>query len=73
VAGKVTLQLQFLTDQNKKVRINIPNPRQPVDPNAVQQAMDTIVAKNIFALPQGVIVKKVGATLVQTDSSSVVG
>lgn len=71
MAGKVTLQLQFLTDQNKKVRVNIPNPKQPLDSTAVQQAMDTIVAKNIFAFPQGQVVKRIGATLVQTDSNTV--
>ncbi|MCL6444334.1 MAG: DUF2922 domain-containing protein [Alicyclobacillus sp.] len=68
---KVSLQMQFMTDQNKKVRITVPNPKQPVDSAAVNTAMDTIVAKNIFAFPQGSIVKKIGASVVQTDTNAV--
>lgn len=71
MATKSALQLQFLTDQNKKVRITVPNPKQPVDQAAVSQAMDLIVAKNVFAYPQGVIVKKIGATQVDTDTTDV--
>ncbi|MCY0895308.1 MAG: DUF2922 domain-containing protein, partial [Alicyclobacillaceae bacterium] len=40
MATKVVLQLQFLTDGNKKVRISVPNPAQPVDNTAVDKAMD---------------------------------
>lgn len=67
----MAIEMQFLTDSNKKVRITIPNPVQPVDNTAVDNAMDLVVAKNVFAFPQGAIVKKVGATQVQTDSSTV--
>ncbi len=71
MATKTVLQLTFLTDQNKKVRISIPNPKQPIDANAVNNAMDLIVSKGIFAFPQGAIVSKVGAVEVQTDTNSV--
>ena len=72
MATKVSLQMDFLTDQNKKVRITVPNPVQPLDNSAVNNAMDLIVAKGIFVFPQGLIVKKVGATQVQTDSTAIV-
>lgn len=72
MATKVSLQMDFLTDQNKKVRITVQNPVQPLDNSAVNNAMDLIVAKGIFAFPQGLIVKKVGATQVQTDSTAIV-
>jgi hypothetical protein len=72
VATKSALQLTFLTDQNRKVRISIPNPKQPIDANAVNQAMDLIVSKGIFAFPQGKIVGKVDAVTIQTDTNSVV-
>ncbi|GGJ04077.1 MAG: DUF2922 domain-containing protein [Chloroflexi bacterium] len=71
MASKATLQLQFLTDLNKKVHITIQNPKIPVDPQAVKQAMDLMVQRNIFAFPQGQLVKSIGANLVQTDTSSV--
>jgi hypothetical protein len=72
VATKSALQLTFLTDQNRKVRISIPNPKQPIDANAVNRAMDLIVSKGIFAFPQGKIVSKVDAVTIHTDTNSVV-
>lgn len=71
MATKISLQLQFLTDSNKKVRITIPNPKQPLDNTAVEAAMDLIVAKRVFEFAQGMIVKKVGAEQVETSASSV--
>lgn len=71
MATKSTLQLQFMTDSNKQVRISIPNPKQPVDATAVDNALDLIVQKGIFAYAQGAITEKVGAQLVTTDTSSV--
>lgn len=71
MASKIALQLAFATDQNKNVHLSIPSPKQPADNTAVDTALSTVVAKNVFALPQGNIVKSVGATQVQTDSSSV--
>ncbi len=71
MATKFSLQLSFLTDQNKKVKVTIPNPKQPVDNKQVDAAMDLIVSKQVFAFPQGKIVKKIGAEHLQTDSASI--
>jgi hypothetical protein len=71
MANKSQLQMVFLTNQNKQVRVSIANPKQPIDNTAVDNAMDLIVAKNIFAFPQGLIVNKVSASLVETDTSAV--
>lgn len=71
MANKLTLQLEFLTDQNKKVHINVPNPVQPADNTAIDSAMDLIVSKNIFQFPQGNIAKRVGANIVQTGTTAV--
>ncbi|MDQ0190066.1 DUF2922 domain-containing protein [Alicyclobacillus cycloheptanicus] len=71
MASKATLQMEFLTDQNKKVHVNVPNPVQPIDNTAVENAMDLIVSKNIFTFSQGTIVKKVGASVIQSDTTSV--
>jgi len=68
---KETLQLAFLTDLNKTVHLQIPNPKTPIDPVAVSAAMDAIVAANIFSFPTGRIVKKVQAKLDSTDASVV--
>lgn len=71
MASKTVLQLEFMTDQNKKVHINVPSPVQPADPTTVTSAMALIVSKNIFVLPQGVIVKAVGANVVDTSTTTV--
>ncbi len=72
MASKVVLQLDFLTDQNKRVRITVPNPKLPIDNVAVTAAMDVVVSKGIFVFPQGKIASKVGANEVQTDTTSIV-
>lgn len=71
MATKISLKLTFLTDQNKKVGLTIPNPKQPVDNTAVDNAMSLIVEKQAFSMAQGMIVKKVGAEQVQTDTNLV--
>ncbi|MCL6487757.1 MULTISPECIES: DUF2922 domain-containing protein [Alicyclobacillus] len=71
MAAKVSLHLMFMTDRNKKVRIAIPNPKQPVDPTAVQNAAQLIVEKGVFDLPQGKIVQALPAEQTQTDTQSV--
>lgn len=71
MASKVVLQLGFTTDQGKSVHFNIANPKQPVDSTAVATALSTIVAKNIFALPQGTIAKSTGAIQVATDTTTI--
>ncbi|QQE78612.1 DUF2922 domain-containing protein [Alicyclobacillus sp. SO9] len=71
MATKSVLQLQFMTDENKKVHLSIPAPKQPVDAAAVSAALDLIVQKNIFAFSQGKIAQKIGAQLVQTDTTSI--
>lgn len=71
MATKFALHLAFMTDQNKKVRVNIPSPKQPVDSTAVDTAMQTIVNKNIFVMPQGTITSSLPAEETQTDMTTV--
>lgn len=55
---KDTLELAFLTDLNKTVHLQIPNPKTPISATDITTAMDAIVAANIFVFPTGRIVKK---------------
>lgn len=71
MATKVSLELQFLTDQNSKVRVTIPNPKLPIDSTAVNNAMDLMIGRNVFAFTQGKLVGKVGAVEIQTDSTTI--
>ena len=68
---KEALELSFLTGLNKTVHLQIPNPKLPIDPVAVNAAMDAIVAADIFSFPTGRIVKKVQAKLNSTDAAVV--
>lgn len=72
MASKAVLQLQFMTDQNKRVHISVPDPVQPVDATKVANALALIVSKNVFTLPQGVIARAIGAQVVSTSTTTVV-
>jgi hypothetical protein len=66
------LELLFLTAGNKTMRLTLADPVDPMDPAAVQAAMDLIVQKNIFATPTGDLVKRVEARVVETSRTTVV-
>jgi hypothetical protein len=53
--------LVFQTETGQKVKIQIPNPKEPVDNAAINTLMDLIVEKNIFFFKGGDIVKKLEA------------
>ena len=68
---KETLQLSFLTSLNKTVHLQIQNPKTPIDPVAVNKAMDTIVSADIFSYVTGRIVKKVAAKADTTNATPI--
>ena len=72
MATKVVLELQFLTDQNKNVRVAVQNPKLPIDSAEVSSAMDLMISSNAFAFAQGKLVEKVAAVEIQTDSTAIV-
>ncbi|WP_062108658.1 DUF2922 domain-containing protein [Bacillus niameyensis] len=43
-----TLELSFLSEMEKTVRITIDQPVEPIDPAQVKAAMDSIIAANVF-------------------------
>lgn len=68
---KVALHLSFETDQSKKVRVSIANPKQPVDSTLVDAAVQAIVSKNVFSFPQGKVVSSNPSQEVQTDTTAI--
>ncbi|MCL6586090.1 MAG: DUF2922 domain-containing protein [Anoxybacillus sp.] len=66
-----TLELQFLNQQGKAVRIVIDHPVEPVNAQQVSAVMDTIIAANIFTSSGGDLVGKQGARLLQQDVTEV--
>lgn len=43
-----TLELLFVTEEGKTVRLSVDNPKEPVDPLQVKTAMESIIAANAF-------------------------
>lgn len=61
------LELQFLNIEGKTVKINIDSPNEPIDNAAVNTAMDTILAANIFTSSGGDFVSKKGARVIERN------
>lgn len=63
---KRELELIFLTDNNKKVKLVVPEPKAGLTTAEVNAVMDLVIAKNVFGFPQGIAVAKEGARIVET-------
>jgi hypothetical protein len=66
-----TLQLQFFNQENKTVTIAIDNPIEPVDPIALDAAMNNILSANVFVTAGGDLVSKKGARIVERNVAEV--
>ncbi|TLS38188.1 DUF2922 domain-containing protein [Pseudalkalibacillus caeni] len=66
-----TLELQFITQDNKTTSLSLNDPIDPIDPAAVAAAMDVVVAQNIFSTSGGDIVGKKGARLIERNVSDI--
>lgn len=64
---KTRLEMDFLDDLNKITRINLDDPRADLIPTEVQEAMDNIIAHNIFASKAGDFVAAGGARVITTS------
>lgn len=59
-----TLELQFMTEGGKMVQLSIENPKEPVDINAIKQAMNQIIASKAFKTMSGMFVSINGARVI---------
>ncbi len=66
-----TLELQFLNTEGKTVKLNVDSPIDPVDPAAINAAMDDILAGNIFFTTGGDFVSKKGARIVERNVTDI--
>lgn len=66
---EVTLQLVFLNEGGSRVTLSVPNPREELSASVLEDAMDAIIAADVFISPGGGLANKVRASLVsrQTD------
>lgn len=65
------LELLFLNEGGKNVTISVDDPKEPVDALAVSEAMDAILLHNAFVSPQGNLVQKRGARVVERKVDTV--
>ncbi|MGI6365193.1 MAG: DUF2922 domain-containing protein [Bacillota bacterium] len=67
-----TLQLVFLNLAGNRVSLNIPDPLDELDPQAVEQAMDQILAADVVITSGGGLVSKVRAVVVSRDEDAII-
>lgn len=61
------LELKFRNEEDKIVTYSLDNPIEPVDPAAVNEAMDEIIAQNVFRTSGGELVAKASARVVEQN------
>lgn len=65
------LELLFTTEAGTSATIAVESPKEPVDAQAVSEAMDEILASNVFFSAQGNYVAKRGARLVERNVETI--
>lgn len=68
---KRELELYFLTDMNKKVKISIPEPKPGITSANVSAVMDLILQKGVFGFAQGRLIGKSSARIVETEIADI--
>lgn len=63
----ITLQLSFLTELGNTVTLSIPDPKPGLTETEVQQAMQTIIDKNVFTSTTGSLVAIKAARVVARE------
>lgn len=63
----ITLQLSFLTELGNTVTLSIPDPKPGLTETEVQQAMQTIIDKNVFTSTTGPLVAIKAARVVARE------
>ncbi|MCD8509948.1 MAG: DUF2922 domain-containing protein [Bacillus sp. (in: Bacteria)] len=65
------LELLFINEGGKNVTISVDDPKEPVNAQEVTEAMDAILLHNAFVSPQGYLVQKRGARVVERNVETV--
>lgn len=66
-----TLELRFTDDLGRTSMIGIPNPKEPVDPIEVSEAMDAIIASEAFGSHESQFTAKSSARIVERNVESI--
>lgn len=65
------LELQFKNEGDRTVTLSLDNPIEPVDPVAVNAAMDNILQQDVFTSASGDLVSKHAARVVERTVTEV--
>lgn len=65
------LELQFKNEEDRTVTLSLDNPIEPVDPVAVNAAMDNILQQDVFTSASGDLVSKHAARVVERTVTEV--
>ncbi len=66
-----TIELKFENEEGKTVTISLDAPVEPVDPAAVNTAMDAVIAQNAFFSSGGDLVGKKSARVVERNVTEI--
>ena len=62
------LLMTFKTDEDKNVSISVEDPKQNLTESEILEAMNLIIAKDVFAPNGEALIEKVGAKVVETET-----
>ena len=62
------LLMTFKTDEDKNVSISVEDPKQNLTESEILEAMNVIIANDVFAPNGEALVEKVGAKVVETET-----
>ncbi|KMJ60097.1 hypothetical protein AB685_04470 [Bacillus sp. LL01] len=62
-----TLELLFLNEEGSTVKISVDDPKTDLTPVEIEQAMDTIIAADVFTSKGGNFVEKDGARIIERN------
>ncbi|KAB8133089.1 DUF2922 domain-containing protein [Gracilibacillus oryzae] len=65
------IELKFENEEGKTVTLSLDNPVEPVDPQLVNTAMDTIIAQNAIFSSGGNLVAKKSARIVERNVTDI--
>jgi len=65
------IELQFENEDGKTVTYSLDEPVEPANPEAVNAAMDEVIAQNLFSSSGGNIVAKKGARIVERNVTDI--
>jgi hypothetical protein len=62
-----TLEMQFTTETGESSNVTLETPKEPIDAIAVKQAMEQVIAANVFYSSKGKLVAVKGVRVIERN------